>query len=66
MKSPSTTRMRVKEVVYGARQGTVIGETIQFVDASYQVGERNALSVAAEDLSPINSSRNWQMAGKPG
>lgn len=31
-------------------QGTVVGETIQFVDPSYQVGERNALSVAAEDL----------------
>jgi hypothetical protein len=27
----------------------VIGETIQFVDASYQVGERNAFSVVAED-----------------
>lgn len=35
--------------VYGARQGLVIGETIQFVDASYQVGERNAFSLVAED-----------------
>ncbi|MCB1203434.1 MAG: hypothetical protein KDN18_04180 [Verrucomicrobiae bacterium] len=35
--------------VYGARQGLVVGETIQFVDASYQVGERNAFSVAAQD-----------------
>lgn len=33
----------------GARQGLVVGETIQFVDRSYQVGERNALAVAAED-----------------
>jgi len=33
----------------GARQGIVIGETIQFVDPSYQVGERNAFSMAAED-----------------
>ncbi|HQW27710.1 MAG: hypothetical protein KA152_00420 [Verrucomicrobiales bacterium] len=31
-------------------QGTVVGETIQFVDANYQVGERSAISVAAEDL----------------
>lgn len=34
----------------GARQGTVVGETIQYVDRNYQVGERNALSVAAEDV----------------
>jgi hypothetical protein len=39
-----------EEVVYGARQGLVIGETIQFVDASYQVGERSAFSVVAEDV----------------
>lgn len=38
------------EEIYGARQGLVIGETIQFVDASYQVGERSALSVASEDV----------------
>lgn len=38
------------EIVYGARQGLVIGETIQFVDASYQVGERSALSVVSEDV----------------
>ena len=31
------------------RPGTVIGETIQFVDMSFQVGERNAIAVAAED-----------------
>ncbi len=36
--------------VIGARQGLVIGETIQFVDSSYQVGERNAFSVVAEDV----------------
>lgn len=39
-----------EEIVYGARQGLVIGETIQFVDDSYQVGERSALSVASEDV----------------
>lgn len=39
-----------EDVVYGARQGLVIGETIQFVDASYQVGERSALSVVSEDV----------------
>lgn len=38
------------EKVIEARQGRVIGETIQFVDRSYQVGERNALSFAAQDL----------------
>lgn len=36
--------------VIEARQGRIIGETIQFVDASYQVGERSALAVAAEDM----------------
>lgn len=35
--------------VVGARQGLVIGDTIQFVDPSFQVGERNALAVVAED-----------------
>jgi hypothetical protein len=38
------------EEVITARQGRVIGETIQFLDPSYQVGERNALSFAAQDL----------------
>ncbi len=33
----------------GARQGFVIGQTIQFVDPSFQVSERNALAVAAQD-----------------
>lgn len=37
------------EEIYGSRQGLVIGETIQYVDASYQVGERSAFAVAAED-----------------
>lgn len=45
---------KTKEVegdeVIKARQGRVYGETIQFVDRSFQVGERNALAVAAEDL----------------
>lgn len=36
--------------VFGARQGLVIGETIQFVDPSFQVGERNAFAVVAEDV----------------
>lgn len=41
-------------VIYGDESvtvspGTVVGDTIQFVDASFQVGERNALAVAAED-----------------
>ncbi len=35
--------------VYGARPGHVVGQTIQFVDQSYQVGERNAFSIAAEN-----------------
>ena len=38
------------EEVIKARQGRVIGETIQFVDRSYQMGERNAFSFAAQDL----------------
>lgn len=33
-----------------ARQGLVIGDTIQFVDPSFQVGERNAFAVVAEDV----------------
>jgi hypothetical protein len=38
------------EEVIQARQGRVIAETIQFVDPSFQVGERNALSFASEEL----------------
>ncbi|MEX2577931.1 MAG: LptE family protein [Verrucomicrobiales bacterium] len=40
----------VEEETLRTRQGRVRGETIQFVDESFQVGERNALAVAAEDL----------------
>lgn len=36
--------------VIRARQGRVVGDTIQFVDESFQIGERNALAVASEDL----------------
>jgi len=35
--------------VYRARIGRVQGSTIQFVDPSFQVGERNAFAVAAQD-----------------
>lgn len=37
------------EDVYLSRQRAVTGRSIQFVDPSFQVGERNALSVAAQD-----------------
>ena len=33
-----------------ARNGRVVGEVIQFIDESFQVGERNDLAFAAEDL----------------
>lgn len=46
---PTDDKMTRAEVI-GAQQGQVIGETIQFVDPSFQVGERNALSFVAEDL----------------
>lgn len=32
-----------------SRRGSIIAQTIQFVDQSFQVGERNALSVVSED-----------------
>lgn len=32
-----------------AYQGTVVGQTIQYVDASFQIAERSAFSVAAQD-----------------
>lgn len=38
------------EDVYRVRFGSVTGKTIQYVDPSFQVGERNALSMAAEDV----------------
>ena len=47
---PTDDKVGSEEETIGARQGRVVGETIQFVDPSFQVGERNALSFAAEDL----------------
>lgn len=47
---PTDDKVGSEEEIIGARQGRVVGETIQFVDPSFQVGERNALSFAAEDL----------------
>lgn len=32
-----------------AKQGRVVGRTIQFIDRNFQVGERNAQALAAED-----------------
>ncbi len=40
---------REDDKVYKARPGRVIGETIQIVDPSFQVSERNAIAVAAQD-----------------
>lgn len=47
---PTDDKLAASEEIIGARQGRVVGETIQFVDPSFQVGERNALSFVAEDL----------------
>lgn len=47
---PTDDKLGTEEEIIGARQGRVVGETIQFVDPSFQVGERNALSFVAEDL----------------
>jgi hypothetical protein len=47
---PADDKVGTEEEIIGARQGRVVGETIQFVDPSFQVGERNALSFVAEDL----------------
>lgn len=47
---PTGDKVGTEEEIIGARQGRVVGETIQFVDPSFQVGERNALSFVAEDL----------------
>ncbi|NLT70640.1 MAG: hypothetical protein GXX91_08085 [Verrucomicrobiaceae bacterium] len=47
---PTDDKMSAPEEIIGARQGRVIGDTIQFVDPSFQIGERNALAVVAEDL----------------
>ncbi len=47
---PADDKLSEENDVFGARQGRVVGETIQFVDPSFQVGERNALSFVAKDL----------------
>ncbi len=47
---PTDDKLGTEEEILGARHGRVVGETIQFVDPSFQVGERNALSFVAEDL----------------
>jgi hypothetical protein len=47
---PADDKLNEEDDVFGARQGRVVGETIQFVDPSFQVGERNALSFVAKDL----------------
>jgi hypothetical protein len=47
---PTDDKVGSEEEIIGTRQGRVVGETIQFVDPSFQVGERNALSFVAEDL----------------
>ena len=39
----------IEEKPIYASQGQVVGTTIQFVDPNFQVGERNALSIAAQD-----------------
>jgi len=39
-----------REDIYQVSRGRIIGETIQFVDPSLQVAERNSLAVAAEDV----------------
>ncbi len=46
--SPKEKQTEMDPPIY-SHQGSVVGSTIQFVDASFQVGERAALSVAAED-----------------
>ncbi|MEM7699536.1 MAG: LPS assembly lipoprotein LptE [Verrucomicrobiota bacterium] len=38
-----------REQRLGTSQGLVVGETIQFIDPSFQVGERDAISLAAID-----------------
>lgn len=47
---PSEDKLGTAEEVIGAREGRVVGETIQFIDSAFQIGERNALSFVAEDL----------------
>ncbi len=43
--------------VIRASQGRVVGDTIQFVDASFQTAERSALSVAVQDAAQKIVSR---------
>lgn len=50
LKDSASKEQADEDAVIGVREGRVVGETIQFVDDSYQVGERNAIAVAAEDL----------------
>ena len=47
---PSEDKLGTAEEVIGARQGRVVGETIQFIDPAFKIGERNALSFVADDL----------------
>lgn len=47
---PTDDKLSAADETLGARQGQVIGDTIQFVDPSFRVGERNALAFVAEDL----------------
>ena len=47
---PSEDKLGTAEEVIGARQGRVVGVTIQFIDPAFQIGERNALSFVADDL----------------
>lgn len=48
-KDPSGTRMEAVPSMRH-RPGRVVGQTIQFLDPNFQLSERNALPVAAEDL----------------
>lgn len=47
-KDPSGTRAETSTLRY--RPGRVVGRTIQFLDPNFQLSERNALPIAAEDL----------------
>ncbi|MDF1823676.1 MAG: LPS assembly lipoprotein LptE [Verrucomicrobiales bacterium] len=51
------SKMTNPEETILARQGYVVGETIQYVDPSFQVSERSALSVAAQDAAEKMVSR---------
>jgi len=47
---PADDKVGTEEELISARQGRVVGETIQFIDPGFQVSERNAISLAARDL----------------